>query len=66
MLKSGSPKMTVSGIDHKGQVDCVWFTGPKQEFGNFPPDALKLFEEPQSQGTIRPYGGGGSGGWMGS
>jgi uncharacterized protein YodC (DUF2158 family) len=39
-LKSGGPEMTVTGIGDEGLVYCVWFLGPKQNNGHFPPGAL--------------------------
>lgn len=44
-LKSGGPKMTVTGIgDHYGTatVWCSWFDGTKKVDGTFPPAALEV------------------------
>lgn len=45
VLKSGSPKMTVSAVAAqmgKMKVFCDWFDGPKQSHGVFSPEALEL------------------------
>ncbi len=40
-LKSGGPKMTVSGFSNIDEsVYCTWFAGAKKEHGSFPPDTL--------------------------
>lgn len=44
-LKSGGPKMTVSGFKATGTVICVWFEGSKKEVGLFKEEALRKEEE---------------------
>ena len=40
-LKSGGPKMTVTGAsDGKKDVECTWFAGAKKEYGWFPTGSL--------------------------
>jgi uncharacterized protein YodC (DUF2158 family) len=44
-LKSGSPRMTVTGVsmtaDGKEPVECAWFDGTQRQNGSFPADALR-------------------------
>ena len=53
VLKSGGPKMTVTGIHapHGGtiHVDTAWFAGAKKEHGTFPQDTLELPAPPKSK-----------------
>lgn len=44
-LRSGGPKMTVSGFKASGTVICVWFEGSKKEVGLFKEEALKKEED---------------------
>ena len=44
-LKSGGPKMTVVDPEYGDEIQCTWFDGKKQGFGNFPPEALKKVKE---------------------
>ena len=47
-LKSGGPDMTVTRIGTAGgepMIWCVWFEGPKDLYGLFPPQALKAPSE---------------------
>ena len=48
-LKSGGPKMTVTGYSSTGgraEVYCTWFAGAKSDGGFFPVDAVvKVPEE---------------------
>lgn len=37
MLKSGGPKMTVTGVEPNGDLSCVWFVGNKQSMQVFDP-----------------------------
>ena len=39
-LKSGGPKMTITGFKPTGSAICVWFDGSKKEVGMFAPSAL--------------------------
>ncbi len=44
-LKSGGPKMTITSVgEYYGtpMIYCMWFDGPKEQSGKFPPDTLKL------------------------
>ena len=42
-LKSGGPKMTVTGISQfgEGHTETTWFAGSKLEHGAFPESALR-------------------------
>ena len=47
-LKSGGPKMTVTGVGNSFMTDeatiwCTWFDGTKKLDGDFPPEALEKF-----------------------
>lgn len=46
VLKSGSPKMTVTGETYDDKITTTWFAGAKKENGQFPPEAIELFVEP--------------------
>ncbi len=51
-LKSGGPKMTCTDVHSaylKGEVECKWFAGGKQQSGYFPKDALTFPEEESSK-----------------
>jgi len=63
VLKSGSPKMTVSALLDDNLIECMWFEGKNQQHGTFPSDTLKLYEEPQSRPTPQSRSGTG---WMGN
>lgn len=40
-LKSGGPKMTVSGVLDKGNYTCTWFRGATHESGYFNENVLQ-------------------------
>lgn len=45
VLKSGSPKMTVSDTGYdEGQIKCVWFDKTKRETALFYPDTLQTVD----------------------
>jgi len=47
-LKSGGPKMTVSGLTGRhrpGYYDCKWFAGSKLNEGSFAEEELQLYKE---------------------
>jgi uncharacterized protein YodC (DUF2158 family) len=51
-LKSGSPKMTITGRD-SSRLYCKWFEGSNLYEGNFPPEALrKVSEEKQAKPIV--------------
>jgi uncharacterized protein YodC (DUF2158 family) len=46
-LKSGGPKMTVSGLAEfrPGHYKCKWFAGSKLSDGTFNEDEIQLYQE---------------------
>lgn len=40
-LKSGSPSMTIEGVNIWGKLICVWFTDEKENKSTFDHSALK-------------------------
>jgi uncharacterized protein YodC (DUF2158 family) len=52
-LKSGGPKMTVTGVPTSGYADphysTSWFAGSKNEHGLFPEEALMLATEDEKK-----------------
>jgi uncharacterized protein YodC (DUF2158 family) len=61
VLKSGSPKMTVTGKSTLGEAMCTWFDGVTQHSGNFPREALTLWVKPERPSVYRSGGS-----WMSS
>ncbi|MGA8414155.1 MAG: DUF2158 domain-containing protein [Xanthobacteraceae bacterium] len=50
-LKSGGPKMTVTGVGSdfgQATVWCAWFDGTMQRSDHFPIDAVRCFPEPDA------------------
>jgi uncharacterized protein YodC (DUF2158 family) len=61
-LKSGVPKMTVTGVGNGSMtgeaiVPCTWFGGTKQLDGDFPPETLEKFEPSPSTSHLAALGG---------
>lgn len=54
MLKSGGPRMTVSGpaLDD-GDFPCIWFDFADKKFDTFHPEMLALIDQP---GSMPPPG----------
>jgi uncharacterized protein YodC (DUF2158 family) len=44
-LKSGGPRMTVTGYSELGNVICRWFSSGKSTEETFPDDALNLVRD---------------------
>ncbi len=54
MLKSGGPKMTVTGVDKEAStreplVNCMWFDGNELDTSSFAPGALERANRPGGQ-----------------
>jgi uncharacterized protein YodC (DUF2158 family) len=50
-LKSGGPKMTVTGATTSDkEIGCKWFAGGKLNYEFFPPDSLEKVKEKEKEG----------------
>jgi uncharacterized protein YodC (DUF2158 family) len=48
-LKSGGPKMTVTGFSTSGYLYCKWFAGSKLQDGSFNPESLEAVKEEETE-----------------
>ena len=58
VMKAGGPKMTIVyvGDDPTDMMQCRWYDGKKFQTEFFPPDSVRLFDDPDNSDYARSEG----------